>query len=250
MRVSQLEGKRTLVTGAASGIGRGIAEYFVERGASVLMVDVNADAVKEAAAALGGSTRAAACDVGESADVRRSVAAAVEAFGGLDVMINNAGIAYHAPVLEFDEDEFDRVVRVNLRGTFLGIKYGGAAIAASGGGAIVNIASVSALRVNGIGAAYSSSKAGVVALTQVAAVDLRPLGVRANVVCPGAIDTPLLRRHWSRVGTTEESIDRRQGRIGAPVDVAAAVGFLASDEASLITGVTLPIDGGRTVMTA
>lgn len=239
--------KSVLVTGAASGIGLGISSYLAKLGASILMVDMRDDALEEATAEAGGSTVGFKCDVRDSLEVRDAVDAAVSEFGSLDVVVNNAGIVHHEPLLEFDEDHFHRVMDVNLSGCFYGTKYGGAAIVASGGGSIVNIASAGGMRVYALGAAYATSKAAVIALTQVAAIELRDLGVRANVVSPGTIDTPLFRQHCQGSAYTIEAISERQGRLGTSFDIATAVAFLASDEASLITGAVLPVDGGRLV---
>jgi NAD(P)-dependent dehydrogenase (short-subunit alcohol dehydrogenase family) len=245
-------GKRVMVTGAASGIGLGVSRHFAERGASVMMADLHGDAAEQAASRIGGATRAAACDVRAAADVKAAVDAAVQAFGGLDVLVSCAGVAYSAPILDHDEDEFTRVMDVNLTGTFLGVKYGGAAIVAGGGGAIVNISSVAGMgRSRAFSSAYCASKAAVVALTQVAAIEMRDLNVRVNAVSPGMTDTPMLgdaARQRAQQGRRAAgmSIAESQGRMATPTDIAGAVAFLCSDEASLITGCVLPVDGGRT----
>lgn len=247
-----LAGKRTLVTGAASGIGRGIAELFASDGASVLMVDINGEAVAEAAHSIRGRTEALACDVSVASEVEKAVEAAVSLFGGLDVVVNNAGVEYVAPLLEHDEAEFDRVLAVNLRGVFLGTKYGARALAASGGGAIVNVASIAGMQGAVPGhAAYGASKAGVIALTKSAALELRPLGIRANVVCPGVIQTPMVDAAAAQFqeltgASLTDVVNEVQGRMGTTGELAAAVAFLASDAASLVSGVVLPVDGAIT----
>lgn len=243
-----LDGKRAIVTGAASGIGLAIAERFLDLGASVLLLDIRRDDVEKAATALG--ARGQECDVSVSGEVAGAVGLAVEVFGGLDIMVNNAGVEYAAPILEHDEDEFDRMLAVNLRGVFLGIKHAAPAIAEAGGGAIVNVASIAAVGGVPLNAGYAASKAGAVSLTRTAAQELRPLGVRVNAVCPGITDTPILAAaapFFAAAGTDATQIATQlQGRIGLPADIAAAVAFLASDEASLISGATVPVDGGAT----
>jgi NAD(P)-dependent dehydrogenase (short-subunit alcohol dehydrogenase family) len=243
---SMLAGKRAIVTGTASGIGFAVAEHFAANGASVLMADIQEDAVAKAAAELG--SVGLRCDVSVSADVAAAVARAVDVFGGLDIMVNNAGAEYVAPLLEHDEQEFERMLAVNLRGVFLGIKHAAPAIDSAGGGAIVNVASIAALGGTPLNAGYAASKAGVISLTQTAAQELRPLGIRVNAVCPGIIDTPMLgaaARFFEAAGTTPAQVaEQLQGRLGRPADIAAAVAFLSSDAASLISGVTVPVDGG------
>jgi NAD(P)-dependent dehydrogenase (short-subunit alcohol dehydrogenase family) len=246
--MTTLQGKRAVITGGASGIGRGIADYFVAHGAAVFLVDRNAELLDKAVAEIGDAAVAATADVGETTDMQRVFGDATAHFGGLDIVVNNAGITLQHRLLDFPEDDWDEVLRINLRGVFLGTKYGARAIRDSGnGGAIVNIGSTAAIRVHALAAAYSPSKAGVISLTQVAAVDLREYGIRANAVCPGMIDTPLLRARVPDLGVDDERITKLQGRIGQPADIAAIVAFLASDEASLISGQTVTVDAGRTV---
>lgn len=242
-----LEGKAALVTGAASGIGYDIATQFAKLGASVLLVDRSADGVARAAADIGGSAKYYVGDVAESADVQNAVATAVAEFGKLDIAVHNAGIEYLAPFVEHDEDEFDRLVSVNLRGVFLGTKYAARAMSESGGGAVINISSMAGLRGMALHAGYAASKAGAISLTQTAACEFRALGIRVNAVCPGIIETPILESAADFFAASGISVEQMatqiQGRLGAPADISALVTFLASDAASLISGVAIPVDG-------
>jgi NAD(P)-dependent dehydrogenase (short-subunit alcohol dehydrogenase family) len=246
--MTRLDGKRAVITGAASGIGRGIAEYFVDHGASVFLVDINRAMLDQAVDEIGNAARGTTADVGASKDMQRVFAEVDQQMGGLDVLVNNAGITRQGRFLEFAEEDWDEVMRVNLRSVFLGTKYGARLMRDSGhGGAIVNIGSTAAIRAYGGGAGFCPSKAGVVSITQVAAVDLRDYGIRANAVCPGMIETPLFRAHQPERGVDDARIRELQGRIGTPDDIAAIVAFLASDEATLISGQTVTVDAGRTV---
>jgi NAD(P)-dependent dehydrogenase (short-subunit alcohol dehydrogenase family) len=251
--MADLSGKRALVTGAASGLGKAIAAAFVASGARVMLSDIDEDGVGKVAADLGaGSIR---CDVADPAEVERAVHATVEVFGGVDVVVNNAGIEVIARLAEMDEADFDRIVAVNLKGVWLGIKYGAPAIAASGGGAIVNMSSVAGLGGwPGVGA-YCATKAGVISLTQTAALEWRDAGVRVNAVCPAFIDTPMVERAIVQVGPILEAdlglggdriLHNVQRRLGVPTEVAEGVAYLASDAASFVSGIALPIDNAFT----
>jgi NAD(P)-dependent dehydrogenase (short-subunit alcohol dehydrogenase family) len=187
--------------------------------------------------------------------VAAAVAAAVDAFGGLDVLVNNAGIEQFYSLIEQPEDDFDRILAVNIKGVWLGIKHGGPAIAASGGGSIVNTASVAGLRAAPFLGAYGATKHAVVSLTQTAALELRPLGVRVNCVCPGLIETPMADRLLAPLGqitqaamnvTAEQVVANTQGRLGQSREVADAVAYLASDQAAFVSGVALPVDNAMT----
>jgi meso-butanediol dehydrogenase / (S,S)-butanediol dehydrogenase / diacetyl reductase len=245
-------GRVAIVTGGASGIGRGIAGRLAAEGAAVLVADRNGAAGEEVVARLGGEEARCAfqeTDVTQESDCARMVAAAVDRWGGVDVLVNSAGIGDGAPVHELEETRWDRVLDVNLKGVFLCCKAALPALATRGGGAIVNIASLAGMvAAPGFGA-YAASKAGVMQLTKVLAVEGARQGVRANAVCPIWVETPLLEGYLA--GAPNPAAARRGmeaqiplGRIGTVDDVAAAVLFLASDEASYITGVSLPIDGG------
>ena len=240
-----------LVAGAGSGIGRATAELLAERGAAVLAADVNREAVLETAARIrraGGRAEACGCDVTRWEDVEAAVALARQTLGRLDVLIKCAGILRIDPLEATSEREWSEVLAVNLTGAFLLTKAAMTAMREQGGGAIVHIASRMALRAMEGHGAYAASKAGILQLTQTAALEGAPHGIRVNCVCPGFIDTPMTRagheddpfEAWSRVCPL--------GRPGRPDEVARAMLFLASDEASFITGVALPVDGGRTIL--
>jgi NAD(P)-dependent dehydrogenase (short-subunit alcohol dehydrogenase family) len=253
-----MNGKAGLVTGAASGIGRACAVRLAAEGASVVVADLaSAREGGEHTVAMiseaGGEAEFAACDVSSAADCEALVARVVERFGRLDFAHNNAGIGGgHARLADVDDAHFDRVIAVNLRGVFLGMKYqirqmlaggGGGGGGEGSGGAIVNTASNAGLRGVRMLGAYAASKHGVVGLTRNAAVEYAEDGIRVNAVCPGAIMTPLAMR-----GTPERraEIMRPQAmkRFGEPEEVAAAVAWLCSDDASFVTGVALPVDAG------
>ncbi len=247
-------GKVVLVTGAASGIGRGIAERFVEAGASVTLFDIREGAVREAAESLSPAARVrmVAGDVAIEEDARRAVEAAVEGFGGLDVLVNNAGIEIFGAVPDLTSEQWDRQVGVNLKGIFLCSKY---AIPRMGGraAAIVNIASIHTIVAYTGTAAYDASKAGVIGLTRAMALDHAPDGIRVNAICPGYTDTPMLRSWADLQPDPQAALERAANlhplkRIGTPRDIAEAALFLASDAASFITGATLVVDGGLTIV--
>jgi NAD(P)-dependent dehydrogenase (short-subunit alcohol dehydrogenase family) len=248
--VSKTAGPRAVVTGAAAGLGRAIAEEFIGRGGSVLVFDLDESAAASAATELGESAAAFHGDVSDAAHWDRALSTAVDLWGGLDVLVNNASIVEPVLIVEQDEARFDRVVAVNLKSVMLSMKAAAPVIAEAGGGAIVNIASIAgmhgALARQG---AYCATKAGVIALSQTAALELRDVGIRVNAVCPGMIRTPL----FEAVGGASleadsgmkwpEIVAQIQGRVGEPADIASLVGFLASDAATLISGAVIPVDG-------
>ena len=243
-----VEGKRVLVTGGGRGIGRGIVEAFVEAGARVAIADI--EGAEDAAKEIGADTVGLTCDVSSSESVANALAVVRESVGGLDVVVNNAGVEAFGPLHELSEDAFDKVVSVNLRGTWLVYKH--AVPLMRGGGAIVNVASLAGLVGFPLLGAYAAAKAGVVRMTEVMAVELREIGVRANAICPGFIDTPMMGRAFADFEAVTglplaEIIAARQGRLGRPQEVASLVVFLASDAASFVNGTAITLDGGMNV---
>ncbi|HEY1243222.1 MAG TPA: glucose 1-dehydrogenase [Hyphomicrobiaceae bacterium] len=255
-----LAGRVAIVTGAAQGIGRACAVRLAREGARVAACDVNGAAVAEVAKGIeteGGKAVAVPCDVAQAGDVDKALEATLKAFGRVDVLVNNAGVLDDAPFLELGIDEFDRVLGVNLRGAFLMaqavarqmVKQGAGATAAATGrpsGAIVNMSSINEKFGLPDHVAYSVSKGGIGQLTRAMAVALAPHGIRVNAVGPGTIDTPIL------AGVIRDNAFRAKvlsrtplGRFGRPEEIAAIVAWLASDEASYVTGTTLFADGGR-----
>ncbi|HEV7466479.1 MAG TPA: SDR family oxidoreductase [Candidatus Dormibacteraeota bacterium] len=242
--MAELQGKRTLVTGAASGIGRQIAELFVEEGAQVMLQDLNAS-VKELADGLGCPSITG--DVSNGEDVRRAIDAATSAFGGLDVLVSNAGIEQVVSLLDHEEKDFDRILEVNVKSVWFGIKYGAPAIIASGGGNIVNMSSAAGLNGCAMFGAYAATKAAVVSLTRTAAAELRDAGVRVNCVCPAFLDTPMVTERAfpplaAAFGDLAPILQAKQGRLGTPREAAQAVLFLATDRASFISGAHITVD--------
>ena len=243
-----LEGKAGLVTGAASGIGRACAIRFAQEGAAVVVSDLESsreggeDTVRTIVEA-GGTAEFFPCDVSQSEDNRALVARVVESYGKLDFAHNNAGIGVHKPFHETTDEDFDRVIAVNLRGTFLGMKHQIAQMLSAGGGAIVNTSSNAGLMaVVGL-SAYTASKHGILGLTKNAAVEYADDGIRVNAVCPGAIMTPLM-SDLPPERAAEILAPQAMTRPGDPAEVAAAVVWLCSDDASFVTGVGLPVDAG------
>ena len=242
----KLVGKRALITGAASGIGFHTAEMFVAEGATVTLVDRNEELVRRAAAGLPGSQHALIADVANEAAVSAMVADAVAAMGGVDVLVTCAGLSpARSDFPSITLEDWRRVMEVNVTGTFLCCREVAKVMRPNSGASIVTVASVAGERVNRGTSIYGTSKAAVTRLTRSIAVDLAPLGIRANVICPGPVETPILlnlsasnrRRFLSQVPL---------GRAGQPLEIAAAAVFLASDAASFITAEDLHVDGGLT----
>ncbi len=243
-----MDGKAGLVTGAASGIGRACAIRFGREGAAVIVVDLESSraAGEETARAVekaGGQGEFFPCDVSRSEDNEALVARAVERFGKLDFAHNNAGIGVHRLLHETSDEDFDRVIAVNLRGTFLGMKHQIRQMLEQGGGAIVNTSSNAGLRAVMLLSAYTASKHGILGLTKNAAVEYANKGIRVNAVCPGAIMTPLMSNE-SPERQREILAPQAMTRFGQPEEVAAAVAWLCSDEASFVTGIAMPVDAG------
>jgi NAD(P)-dependent dehydrogenase (short-subunit alcohol dehydrogenase family) len=242
-----MEDKVVVVTGGASGIGLGIVQHAILSGArGVVLADLNPDG-KSIASGLGSNCIGVECDVADAASVDNLVQRSLSTFGTIDVFVNSAGVSEQALIAEMDPAAFDRTVRINLTGTFHGLRSAGPAIARCGGGSIVNLASVAGMgRSVPLAAAYCASKAGVIALTQAAAIEFRELNVRVNAICPGVTITPLVMGRGDAMRQQTERVSARQGRAATPSDIAAATAFLVSDAASLITGIALAVDGGRT----
>jgi 2-keto-3-deoxy-L-fuconate dehydrogenase len=244
---AELEGRIALVTGAGSGIGAASARRFVEAGASVVAADIHPERVAELAADLGAAVTPVRADVSEEDDVRRAVETA-EALGGLDILVNVAGVGSTTTAPDTPLDVWERVMAVNARGTFLCCKHAIPPMAARGRGAIVNIASVAGLVGLRNRAAYCASKGAVIALTRALALDHVGSGIRVNAVCPGTVDTPWVRRLVEEVGESLDDLRARQQmrRLGTPEEIADAVLYLAGDTGSFVTGTALVIDGGMT----
>lgn len=248
-----LENKAAIVTGGARGIGKAIARRFLQEGARVIIADIDEAAGSAAVEDLGsrGPVRFVACDVGEAASVGNLVAATIAAFGAIDVLVNNAAILAAKDFLDLDEADFDRVIRVNLKGAFLcgqAVARHMVERAKAGGrpGAIVNLSSVNAVFAIANQVPYSVSKGGINQLTKVMALSLAPHGIRVNAIGPGSIMTEMLETVMADAEARRRILSRTPlGRIGEPKEIAAIAAFLASDEASYITGQTVYADGGR-----
>ena len=249
-----LGGKRALITGGASGIGRAAALLFAREGAAVAVADLNetgGQAIVDQIQDEGGKAVFIYCDVTQADDCRRTVEQTVAEFGGLDVLFNNAGIIRRATVVDADEADWDWVMTVNVKSIFLMCKYAVPVLAAAGGGAIVNTASGWGLVGGQKAAAYCASKGAVVLLTKAMALDHGPQGIRVNCICPGDTDTAMLRQEAAQLGEPvdrflADSAQRPLGRLGRPEEIAQAALYLASDAASFVTGAALVVDGGGT----
>lgn len=247
----KLKDRTAIITGAARGIGRACAERLLAEGANVILTDINDAQGSETAQALGDGASYLHCDVGAAADVNRVVGAVVASHGAVDILINNAGISATGNILEISEADFDRVIRVNLKGSFLM----GQAVArqmvsqVQAGrkpGAIVNMSSVNAVMAIAAQVPYSASKGGINQLTKVMALALAEHGIRVNAIGPGSIMTDMLTTVNSDPEARHRLLSRTPlGRIGETAEIAAIAAFLASDDASYITGQTIYADGGR-----
>ena len=237
-----------LVTGAGSGIGRATARKLASQGYTVACVDLSGDSVQETAAGLVGAI-GIRCDVTKEADVVACIEHAIKHYGRLDVVVNNAGITSRADVEQEPTENFDKVMAVNARGTFLVSKYAMRHLRATRG-CIVNVASITAMVGRKGGVAYCASKSAIMGLTRAMAVDHIGEGIRVNAVCPGGVDTPLVARYVSQAKDPDELAKQVKarylpmGRMATPEEIASAIAYLASDDAGFITGTGLVIDGG------
>ena len=252
----RLGGKVALVTGGSSGIGRVSALAFASEGARVTIADVNVEGGEETVGMIketGGEAMFVKADVSKAADVEALIERVVERYGRLDCAFNNAGVDnLHFPVGELLEEEWDRVIDINLKGVMLCMRYEIPQMLINGGGAIVNASSVAGLIGTPMSPSYTTSKHGVVGLTRSAALDYARRGIRVNAVCPGVIKTPIVEAYLKETPEAEAQLATQSamGRMGEPEEIAAAVLWLCSDASSFVTGQALAVDGGWTAGTA
>lgn len=247
-----LQGKTALITGGAAGIGRATAELFAREGAALVLVDINKDqgiGLVESLSKVGAQAIFIPGDVTRAEVCREAVQAAVEEFGRIDILFNNAGIIRRANVIETSEADWERVLEVNLKSVFLMSKFTLPVMVVAGGGSIINSGSGWGLKGGAKAAAYCAAKAAVVNLTRAMAIDHGPQNVRVNCICPGDTDTEMLRSEAQQLKIDEqaflmEAALRPLGRFGQPMEIAQAVLFLASEAASYVSGAVLVVDGG------
>ncbi len=256
--MGKLDGKVAIVTGGAAGIGRATALLFAQEGAKVMVADVDEEKGREVTTEIGrtgGTAIFVKVDVSQPSQVEAMVREAVETYGRLDVLFNNAGIeGAMAPTADYPLEEWDRVIATNLKGVFLGMKYGIPAMLKSGGGTIINTASTAGLVGWANMPAYTASKGGVLQLTKTAALEYAQQGIRVNAICPGGIMTPLVERIQAAMGMSSVPPEQQEqfvaavhpvGRMGQPEEVARLALFLASDDSSFCTGAPFVVDGGQ-----
>ncbi|WP_238564967.1 SDR family NAD(P)-dependent oxidoreductase [Sphingobium bisphenolivorans] len=241
MMEARFKDRVAIITGGAGGIGAAIAARLRAEGAAALIADLDSAAAQATAGKMGGAALGFGCDVGAEDQVAACVQAALDRFGRLDIIVNNAGLMSFKTLAEWSGDDWMKVLRVDLLGAAFFTKQAFLHFG-SKGGAIVNIASVHAMETSANAAPYAAAKAAMLSLTRSTAIEGRDVAIRANAVLPGAIDTPML---WNNpnVKSGAETIDKRD--VGTPANIAAAVAFLASDDAAFITGASLAVDGGR-----
>lgn len=252
--MNTLANKVAIITGGASGIGRATAILFGQEGAAVAIVDVNAaqgETVSKEIQSAGGRALFIACDVTKADECQAAVEKTVATFGGLDILFNNAGIVRRANVIGTTEEEWDRVMAVNVKSIFLMSKYAIPYLEKAGGGAIINTSSGWGLKGGANAISYCASKGAVTNMSRAMAIDHGKQNIRVNAICPGDTDTPMLRDEARQIGQTEdvfmkEAADRPLRRYAQPEEIAQAVLYLASEAASYITGSALVIDGGGT----
>ena len=247
----RLEGKTAIVTGGAQGFGAGIVDKFIAEGAKVLVADIQGEKAAEKARAVGNAAAACPVDVARSDSVEAMIAAAMDAFGHIDILVNNAGVTHlPTPMEDVEEDMFDHVLAVNVKSIYLGAKHLVPHLKDRGTGCILNVASTAGISPRPKLNWYNASKGWVITATKAMAVELAPFGVRVNALCPVAGETPLLASFMG-----EDTPEMRAkfistiplGRFSTPEDMGASAAFLCSDEASMLTGLAMEVDGGRCI---
>ncbi|MCB1703227.1 MAG: SDR family oxidoreductase [Halioglobus sp.] len=246
--MSKLENKVAIVTGAASGIGLACAQRYAAEGATVVGIDKNLSPQWQSVESTAAQSRFHQLDVTDAAAQNAAIRATVDEFGRIDILVTAAGVGAGGPVSMLDEADWDRVIDINLKGTFLSIKAVLDTMMAQRSGSIITVASVEGVNGTEGGSAYNASKGGVILLSKNVAIDYGRLGVRCNAICPGFIKTPMFDQIMGQMPELQADVIRetKLGRLGAPEEIAGAAYFLASDDASYVTGQTLVVDGGYT----
>ncbi|MEO0458789.1 MAG: glucose 1-dehydrogenase [Cyanobacteria bacterium P01_A01_bin.114] len=252
----RLNGKVSLVTGAGSGIGQATAQCFAQEGATVVAVDLNAEAVQATQQMItdaGGLCHSLTVDVSQEQQVKDAIATTLDQFGQLDILHNNAGISILKPITETTEADLDKLLGINLKGVFFGCKHAIPPMIAQGGGVIINTASELALIGQSLYSAYCATKGGVLALTRALSAEWAAQNIRVNAICPGPIDTPMIHAEFE-VGDDPKAEETAlvatipAGRLGKPDDIARVALFLATQDAALVHGAAIVADGGRTIV--
>lgn len=245
MTAQTLNGKIAIVTGAGRGIGKAIATAINARGGSVVVADLDAETASQTASELGDQAHAVTTDVSRSEDVHRMIDETVRVFGGIDILINNAGVDRAVPILEMEEDEWDRLMAINLKSVFLCTKAALPSMIGRGGGCVVSTASIVARQgaMNG-GIHYAASKGGIIAFTKTLARQMAQHNIRANAIAPGVVDTDLIREHMPMEMRQKVEAAIPAGRLAQTDEIGSVVAFLASPEASYINGATIDVNGG------
>jgi NAD(P)-dependent dehydrogenase (short-subunit alcohol dehydrogenase family) len=249
--MKRLDGKRAIVTGGASGIGRAITRMFVNEGAKVIVADIDKDSAESLCSELNGSAKAFKLDVTSAESFKNLIDFVEKKYSGLDIMVNNAGTGLAGRLPDTDESDWHRVMDVNLKGTFLGMKYAIPLIKKSGGGSIINISSIAALVGLAERAVYSASKGGIIAMSRAAAIDHIQDNIRINCIAPGTVDTPWIERitqTYNDPSAAKKAMTERQphGRLVTPDEIASMAVYLASDESKSTIGAVMIVDGGVT----